>query len=426
MKKALLFSILIIMFSVALIAQEKTAIICGKLITAEDNKVYTNTVIVIDDDKIVEIGTRDIIKSDYKIIDLTEYTVLPGLIDAHVHPLIYGDDYQVNHLKGSSAFNALRGLKTVQNWLSEGWTSIRIAGDADTQYAHFEIRDAINNGLFNGPRIFGAGHYLSVTGGGGDINFMAPEQSIIADGLVVDGKDEIQKAIREEIKNGSDWIKILVTGAFMSEGDNPQNVHFSDDEIIAAVEEAKRRDVPVMAHAHATEGINKAIKFGVRSIEHGTFLSDESIDLFLEHDVFLIPTLYIGEYGLEVWKNSEAQAKNYELTKKYRDSYWKMYQKAIARGVKIGVGSDNVGFPPNFAAKEFRALVDLGMTPLQAILAGTKVNAELLMMDDKIGSIKVGKLADIIATKENPLDDISELTRVKFVMKGGKVIKAIN
>ncbi|SKB63556.1 metal-dependent hydrolase family protein [Maribacter arcticus] len=425
MKKVLLLSISIILFSVTSNAQEKTAIICGKLITAEDNKVYNNTVIIIKADKIVEIGTRDIIKPDYKIIDLTEYTVLPGLIDAHVHPLIYGDDYQVNHLKGSSAFNALRGLKTVQNWLNEGWTSIRVAGDADTQYAHFEIRDAINAGLFDGPRIYGAGHYLSVTGGGGDINFFSPDQSVISDGLVVDGVDEIQKAIRQEIKHGSDWIKLLVTGAFMSEGDDPKNVQFSDEEIIAAVEEAKRRGIPVMAHAHATEGINKAIKFGARSIEHGTFLNDESIDLFLEYDVFLIPTVSVGEYGLETWKNSKAQAKMYELTKKFREDSWKMYSKSIERGVKIGVGSDNVGFPPNFAATEFRLLVKLGMTPLQAIMAGTKVNAELLMKDDEIGSIKVGKLADIIATKENPLDDISELSRVEFVMKGGKVIKAI-
>jgi imidazolonepropionase-like amidohydrolase len=373
----------------------------------------------------VEIGARDIIKSAYKIIDLSEYTVLPGLIDAHVHPLIYGDDYQINHLKGSSAFNALRGLKTVQNWLNEGWTSLRVAGDADTQYAHFEIRDAINAGLFDGPRIYGAGHYLSATGGGGDINFFSPDQSVIADGLVVDGVNEIQKAIREEIKYGSDWIKLLVTGAFMSEGDDPKNVQFSDEEIIAAIEEAKRRGVPVMAHAHATEGINKAIKFGARSIEHGTFLTDESIDLLLEYDVFLIPTVSVGEYGLETWKDSKAQAKMYELTKKFREDSWNMYSKAIERGVKIGVGSDNVGFPPNFAATEFRLLVKLGMTPLQAILAGTKVNAELLMKKDEIGSIRVGKMADIIATKGNPLDDISELSRVKFVMKGGKVVKSI-
>lgn len=425
MKKGSLSILLWIMLTLVLNAQDKTAILCGNLITAEDDMVYRDRVVVIDGDRIVEIGNRDIIKSEYNIIDLSGYTVLPGLIDAHVHPLIYGDDYQVNHLKGSSAFNALRGLKTVQNWLQEGWTSIRIAGDADTQYAHFEIRDAINKGLFEGPRIFGAGHYLSVTGGGGDINFISPEQSVIADGLVVDGKDEIQKAIRNEIKNGSDWIKILVTGAFMSEGDDPQDIHFSDEEIRAAVEEANRRGVPVMAHAHATEGINKAIKAGVRSIEHGTFLNDESIALFLEHDVFLIPTVYVGEYGLEVWKNSKDQAKMYELTKKYRASSWKMYEKAIQRGVKVGVGSDNVGFPPNFAAKEFQVLVELGMSSLQAILAGTKTNAELLMLDTEIGSIKEGKFADIIATRKNPIDDISELTRVEFVMKGGKVIRAI-
>jgi imidazolonepropionase-like amidohydrolase len=425
MKPKLLLSLLLILFSLALNAQIKTAIICGKLITAEDDKVYINTVLVIEEDRIVEIGARDIIKSAYKIIDLSEYTVLPGLIDAHVHPLIYGDDYQINHLKGSSAFNALRGLKTVQNWLNEGWTSLRVAGDADTQYAHFEIRDAINAGLFDGPRIYGAGHYLSATGGGGDINFFSPDQSVIADGLVVDGVNEIQKAIRAEIKYGSDWIKLLVTGAFMSEGDDPKNVQFSDEEIIAAIEEAKRRGVPVMAHAHATEGINKAIKFGARSIEHGTFLTDESIDLLLEYDVFLIPTVSVGEYGLETWKDSKAQAKMYELTKKFREDSWNMYSKAIERGVKIGVGSDNVGFPPNFAATEFRLLVKLGMTPLQAILAGTKVNAELLMKKDEIGSIRVGKMADIIATKGNPLDDISELSRVKFVMKGGKVVKSI-
>lgn len=425
MKKIIGSVLLTIIFSIVLHAQNKTAIICGKLITAEDTKVYTNRVIIIDADRIVEIGSKDIIRPEYQVIDLTGYTVLPGLIDAHVHPLIYGDDYQVNHMKGSSAFNALRGLKVVQDWLNEGWTTLRVAGDADTQYAHFEIRDAINKGLFDGPRIYGAGHYLSVTGGGGDINFIAPEQSIIADGLVVDGKDEIQKAIRNEIKFGSDWIKLLITGAFMSEGDNPQNIHFSDEEISAAMEEAKRRGVPVMAHAHATEGINKAIKFGARSIEHGTFLNDESIDLFLEHDAFLIPTLCVSEYGLETWKDSKAQAKMYDLTLKHRQASWKMYEKAIQRGVKVGVGSDNVGFPPNFAGKEFQFLTEIGMTPLQAILAGTKVNAALLMLDEEIGSIKVGKLADIIATKNNPLDDISELTRVEFVMKGGKTIKPI-
>jgi imidazolonepropionase-like amidohydrolase len=424
-KKILLISIFLLCFS-ALAAQEKTALICGSIITGTDESPLVNAVILIEGDRIVEIGSKEILSGDCRIIDLSDFTVLPGLIDAHVHPLIYGDDYQTNHLKGTSAFNALRGLKTVQNWLNEGWTTIRIAGDADVGYAHFEIRDAINAGLFDGPRIFGAGHYLSVTGGGGDINYLSADQPIIADGLIVDGKDEIQKAIRNEIKNGSDWIKLLVTGAFMSAGDNPQNVQFSDEEIIAAVDEASRRGIPVMAHAHATDGIKKAIKFGVRSIEHGTFLNDESIDLFLQYDVYLIPTISVHEYALEEYANSEAQAKFVALTKKYRESYLKMYEKAIERGVKVGVGSDNVGFPPNFAANEFIQHVELGMTPMQAIQAGTKVNSELLMKENEIGTIEIGKFADIIATTGNPLDDISELTRVKFVMKGGKIIKPPN
>ena len=240
MNKSILSIITLFLFCFSLIAQNKIALVCGTLITGNDEPVQTNKVILIEGERIVKIETKDIISDEYSIIDLSEYTVLPGLIDAHVHPLIYGDDYQTNHLKGSSAFNALRGLHTVQRWLGEGWTTIRIAGDADVQYAHLEIRDAINNGLFDGPRIYGAGHYLSITGGGGDINYLSPEQEIIADGLIVDGVDEVRKAVREEIKFGSDWIKLLVTGAFMSAGDNPKNVHFSDDEIITAVEEANR------------------------------------------------------------------------------------------------------------------------------------------------------------------------------------------
>ena len=423
MKHTLFIFLILFKFSYSVYPQNTTAIICGTLITAQDNKVRANTVIIVEGEIIVAIGSKTLIQSQYDIVDLSNYTVLPGLIDAHVHPLIYGDQYQTNHLKGSSAFNALRGLKTVQNWLHEGWTTIRIAGDADTQYAHFEIRNAINSGLFIGPRIYGAGHYLSITGGGGDINYIAPEQSVIPDGWIVNGKDEIQKAIRQEIKHGSDWIKLLVTGAFMSTGDNPQNVHFSDEEIITAVAEANRRGVPVMMHAHAIEGIKKAIRFGARSIEHGTFLDEEAIDLLLKHNTYLIPTLSVGSYLRQNVPDSKSLSKSKKLRNQFREHRMAMLKKAHEKGVKIGIGSDNVGFPPNFAANEFVEFVKFGMTPMQAIQAGTKLNSELLMKAKEIGTIEVGKFADIIATQKNPLDDISELQRVKFVMKGGKIIK---
>ena len=408
---------------VPLCAQHKKALRCGEVISGNESLPLKNQIILIEGDRILAMGPNLAIPEDYLQIDLSAYTVLPGLIDAHVHPLIYGDDYQVNHLKGSSAFNALRGLKTLQEWLHEGWTTVRIAGDADVEYAHLEIRKAIDAGWFKGPRIYGAGHYLSVTGGGGDINFLSPRQQVIPDGLIVDGEDAVRKAVREEVKYGSDWIKLLVTGAFMSSGDNPQSVHFSNAELAAAMDEANQRGIPVMAHAHSTAGIKKSILAGARSIEHGTFLDDEAIELFLKHGTFLVPTLAVGEYFLETAEDSDALSKAYQLHVKYKEPTEKMLSKAIAKGVKIGVGSDNVGFPPNFAAREFEYLTRLGMTPIQSIMAGTKVNAELLGKLSEIGTLEVGKFADIIATRNSPLKDITELTRVVFVMKGGEVVK---
>jgi imidazolonepropionase-like amidohydrolase len=425
MIRHLSFTLVFFMALSSSFSQEKIAVICGNLITGNEAIALKNQVVLIEGDRIVDLGGDLKIPEDYTQIDLSEYTVLPGLIDAHVHPLIYGDDYQVNHLKGSSAFNALRGLKTLQEWLKEGWTTVRIAGDAELEYAHLEIREAINSGWFEGPRIYGAGHYLSVTGGGGDINFLSPSQSVIPDGLIVDGPDAVRKAVREEIKYGSDWIKLLVTGAFMSAGDNPQSVHFSDSELAAALDEANLRGIPVMAHAHSTAGIKKAILAGARSIEHGTFMDDECIDLFLKHGTYLIPTLAVGEYFLEEAADSEALSKAYQLHVKYQEPTSKMLTQAIRKGVKIGVGSDNVGFPPNFAAREFEFLNRLGMSPIQAIRAGTQVNAALLGKESEIGTLEKGKYADLIATKANPLFDLSELTRVCFVMKGGVVIKDI-
>lgn len=418
----LLFALLITFSAHA----QTTAIICKQLIDGKSDTPIANAVVLIENDRIKAIGGRDIIPKNATVIDLGNYTLLPGLIDAHVHPLIDGDDYQVNHLKRTSAQKALDGLKRSQDLLMNGWTTFRIAGDADVGYAHLEIRDAINRGLFVGPRIFGAGHYISVTGGGGDINQFSYEQKIIADGLVADGPDQMRKAVREEVKNGSDWIKILVTGAFMTVGDNPQDVHMSPEELSAVMDEAARRHRPVMAHAHATEGIKIAVKAGARSIEHASYLDEEGVDLMLKHGTFLVPTLTIGLFFEEKYANSEALAKAVELSKKSKDERVKdkMLSLAIKKGVKVVVGTDYVGFPPDFSAREFQELVKLGMTPMQSIKAGTSLNAELLMNND-IGSVVPGKFADLIAVSGDPLKDITELQRVKFVMIGGKVAKEV-
>lgn len=403
-------------------AQKSHQLYCGRLIDGAGQSVQKNVLITITDGAItsVQAGAP---RPEGDFIDLSDRTVLPGLIDAHVHPLIYGDEYQVNHLKNSSAKKALIGLKVVQEFLDNGWTTLRIAGDADVYYAHLDIRDAINEGLFEGPRMVGAGHYLSVTGGGGDINFFGPEHLVHPDGLIVDGADEVRKAVREEIKYGSDWIKLLVTGAFMTAGDNPQNVHFSSEELCAAVEEAKRRGVPVMAHAHSTEGIKQAVVAGVRSIEHGTFIDEEAIEMMIDSGTYLIPTVYVGEYFLEEHEDSDALAKAVALHKKYNTQSDDNIRRAIAAGVKVGIGSDYVGMPIKKCVREFGQMVRLGMTPMQAIQAGTRVNAELLRLDDQIGTIKVGKRADIIAVDGQPDQDISHLERVTFVMKDGKIVR---
>jgi imidazolonepropionase-like amidohydrolase len=403
---------------------QKTAILCKTLIDGT-GKTLSNVAVITDGERIVSVGKKENIPAGTTTIDLGELTLLPGFIDMHCHPLGDGDDdYQTYHLKNSSADKAMRCLKNVQGLLHQGWTTIRVPGDLDVGYAHFAVRKAINNGMFEGPRIFGAGHWISVTGGGGDLNFFSYEQSgVKVDGLVADGPEELRKAIREEIKYGSDWIKLLVTGAFMTAGDNPQNVHFSPEELKVAMDEAARRDVPVMAHAHSAEGIKMSILAGAKTIEHGSFLDDEGINLFLKHDTYLIPTLTIGKWFLDFHEDSQALSKAVALTKKYRVQIEAMLSKAIKAGVKVGIGSDLTGSNPEYHVTEFYELVRLGMTPMQAIQAGTKVNAEALGKIADLGTLESGKFADMVAVKGDPLKDIKALGNVKFVMKGGKVVR---
>lgn len=420
MKKIIIIIVCSIQFN-ALYAQQ--TILKAKHLIDGTGKVIEHPIIVIEDKHIVSILTEMPLTKGATIIELGDYTLLPGLIDAHAHPNNNSDDYQIAHLKGSSASKALTSLKAVQDLLNEGWTALRVAGDADVAYSNFDVRNSINKGKFIGPHIYGAGHYLSVIGGGGDINFLSPEQNITADGLIVNGPEEVRKAVRTEIKYGSDWIKIMETGAFMTVGDNPQNVHFSPEELKAAIEEANRRDVPVMAHAHATEGIKQAVKAGVRSIEHGTYMDDEAIDLMIQHGTYLIPTLTIDLYFKEIIPESKSLTKAIDLGKQSRAAFYVQLKKAIKKGLKIGIGTDYVGWPAKYSAREFEELVSIGMTPMQAIMAGTKVNAELLKREKEIGTVEVGKFADIIAVKGDPLKDITELQRVKFVMIGGKTVK---
>ena len=418
------FILLVITVSYLSTSEAKTyALVADGLIDGKANNVLQDKAVIVTGNQIVAVINIDHIPDEAIKIDLPGTTLMPGMINAHEHPLLYKSDYQNAHLQASSAYKALLGLKNLQRLLRAGWTTIRVMGDGDVYYANQDIRKVIDSGVFIGPRLTGAAHYISITGGGGDVNYFSPEQTVIADGLIADGPDEIRKAIRKEIKYGSDWIKIMVTGAFMSVGDNPRNVSFSPEELAAAIDEASRHNIPVAAHAHATEGINQAIIAGARSIEHGSYLDEESIALMVKHQTFYVPTIYIGDYYANSGKLL-AQSKNDEFYTSFRDEWLKMIGKAYNAGVKITVGSDLCGYAiqSHVCAREFATLIEAGLSPMDAIKAGTIVGAELLQWDDKLGSIEANKLADIIAVSGNPLEDISALENPVFVMKDGEII----
>jgi imidazolonepropionase-like amidohydrolase len=406
-------------------AAAPVALVPERVIDGVGERARAGTVVVVDGERIVAIGDRSVIPAGARIVELPGTTLMPGFINCHEHPLMFGDDYQNAHLQASSAYKALMGLAALQRQLLAGWTTVRVMGDADIFYANQDIRKTVDAGIFVAPRLTGAGHYLSITGGGGDMNFISPEQPVIAEGLVVDGPEEVRKAVREEIKFGSDWIKLLVTGAYQSVGDDPRNVAFSPEELRAAVEEAGRHNVPVAAHAHATDGIKQAVAAGVRSIEHGTFLDEDGIRMMAGKGTFLVPTIYVGDYYTEGDK-LRAQDKQDDYAANERPKFLARVGRAHDAGVKIAVGVDLGGYmtDPVVFVREMAVLVEAGLTPMEAIQAGTRVGAELLGWDDRLGTVQVGKLADLVAVSGNPLDDMKALEKVEFVMIGGKVAKA--
>ncbi|MFT5571609.1 MAG: imidazolonepropionase-like amidohydrolase [Cryomorphaceae bacterium] len=416
---------LLMIFPSASFSVQVTALRGAQIIDGLKQTALSENVILIEGDIIIAIGDASIIPADAKIIELPGATLLPGLIDSHAHPLISGDDYQNDHVQKSSAYKALKAYKGLERLLGAGWTTMRVAGDADVYYGNQDIKRLIDEGVLSGPRIFGAAHYLSVTGGGGDINYFSPEQSPIADGLVVDGPEEIRKAIRTEAKYGADWVKVLVTGAFMSVGDDPKAVQFSEKEMQAVMDEANRQGMPVMAHAHANEGIKMAVRMGARSIEHGTYMDDDSIRMMRKYGTYLVPTIYVGDYYNDPRNQLREQAMADDYSKNYRHIFLELVGKAHKAGVKVVAGVDLGGYDydPTVYVRELATLIEAGMTPMESIQAATSVPAEMLLQSANIGAIQVGRKADIIAVKGDPLTDISRLEKVSFVMSNGELVK---
>ena len=400
----------------------KTVVIhAGHLLDVKTGKMLTGQAIIIQGDRIIQVAAiiDRLVPSGTVFIELPDATVLPGLIDAHTH-ITFNPNFGYSQLADSVPREALIGAHNARVTLEAGFTTIRNVGARG--YADVALRDAINARDVPGPRMLVSGPALSITGGHCDNNLLPFEYHRTSDG-VADGVEAVQHKTREIIKYGADLIKICATGGVLSHGDNPQNSQYTLEEMKAIVADAHRLGRKVAAHAHGAEGIRWASEAGVDSIEHGSYIDDAAIATMKKNGTYLVPTLYLGDWFLV---NAEKIGTPAELIAKAREvlpAARKNVARAFAAGVKVGFGTDAAVYPHGLNAHEFAVMVKLGLTPLQAIQAATINDADLLGWSDKIGTIEPGKWADIVAVDGDPLADVTTLERVKFVMKGGEVMK---
>ena len=401
-------------------APTRTIVRAGKLLDVRTGKTLTNQSIVIEDGKIVSVGPDSgTVAAGNKVIDLSGKTVLPGLIDAHTH-ITFDPKFGYDRLAISLPREALIGAKNARVTLLAGFTTIRNVGA--TEFADIALRDAINAGDVPGPRIDASGPALSITGGHCDDNLL-PYQWHATQVGVADGVENVQHKVREVIKYGSDVIKICATGGVLSLGDNPQHSQFTQAELAAIIADAHRLGRKVAAHAHGAEGIRWAAEAGVDSIEHGSYIDDAAIAVMKQHGTYLVPTLYLGDWFLENAPKLNVPPSMLKKGQQVMPAARKNIAHAFASGVKVGFGTDAAVYPHGLNAHEFAVMVKLGLTPLQAIQAATVNDADLLGWSDKIGALEPGHYADIIAVDGDPLQDVTTLERVRFVMKGGEVYK---
>ena len=391
----------------------------GKLLDVKTGKTLTDQAIVIQGDKIVSVGAASTAPSDAIVINLPNATVLPGLIDAHTH-LTMDPHFGYDTLALSIPREALIGAHNARVTLEAGITTVRNV--AANGYSDVALRDAINAGDVPGPRMLVSGPPLSITGGHCDNDLLPYEYHATWDG-VADGIENVQHRTREIIKYGADLIKVCATGGVLSRGDDPNASQYTLEEMKAIVADAHRLGRKVAAHAHGAQGVMWASEAGVDSVEHGHLMNDAAVATLKKNGTYLVPTLYLLD-----WQRQNAASANLpEFAKQKMELVSQVgktaVKKAFDAGVKIGMGTDAAVYPHGLNAHELAVYVSLGMTPLQAIQTATINDADLLGWPDKIGTIEPGKWADIIAVDGDPVSDITTLQRVKFVMKGGEVVK---
>jgi imidazolonepropionase-like amidohydrolase len=402
-------------------APKRTVVHAGKLLDVKTGNTLSDQAIVIEGDKIVSVGPMSSAKltGNEQRIELGNATVLPGLIDAHTH-LTFNPQFGYESLGISVPREALIGAKNARVTLEAGITTVRNVG-ADG-YSDVALRDAINAGDVPGPRMLVSGPPLGITGGHCDNNLLPPEYHAVGDG-VADGVEQVQHKVRQNIKYGSDLIKVCATGGVLSKGDDPNASQYTLEEMKAIVADAHRLGRKVAAHAHGAQGVIWASEAGVDSVEHGHLMNDDAIATLKKNGTYLVPTLYLidwqREHAAQVNLPSFLKAKMEMVSQSAKTNA----KKAFAAGVKIGMGTDAAVYPHGLNAHELEVYVQLGMTPLQALQTATINDADLLGWKDKVGTLEPGKWADIIAVDGDPLHDITTLQHAKFVMKGGEVVK---
>ena len=417
-------ALLLAAFSAAASA-EVVAVKAGRLIDPKAGSVVSGAVILIENGRVKAVGAGLAIPAGAVSVDLSALTVLPGLIDCHTHLVgDYAHDKDpLSDLKKSAADRAFESVPNARATLDAGFTTVR---DVGTYRAFVDVamRDAIARGDFPGPRMFVAGAYLTITGGGGAITGFAPDVALPWDLRfgVADGPDQVRQRVRDIAQHDVDLIKVLATGAFLTHGSNPHAIEYTYDEIRAAVEEAAHKGLRVAAHAHSTEGIKIAVKAGVTSIEHGTYLDDEGIRLMKEHGTYLVADIYDAEWirqGAAAGYPEDFANKQPEADEIQRQAF----RKAVRAGVKIAFGTDVSNFPHGLNARQFAWQVKYGQTPMEAIRSATVSASDLIGRDNDAGSLEPGRWADLIAVKGDPLQDVSVLENVVFVMKAGTVVR---
>jgi imidazolonepropionase-like amidohydrolase len=391
------------------------------LISGAGDAVSSPGIVVIRGDRIQAVGSGVPIPADARIIDLGGATLLPGLIDLHTHLTSTGVHWEEELLKTTPGQAALHGAHNALITLMAGFTTCRDMGPT-WPYTDIDLRKAIDEGVVPGPRLQVAGNYVSPTGGAGD----ARQFSIYVDVPIVknlaDGPDEIRKAVRTNLKAGADFIKILGTGAVLSKGVPPGAQSYTEAEMHVAVEEAARWGKHVAAHLHGTEGIKAGIRAGVRTVDHGSMMDDEAVELLRMHHAYFTPTLYTSESISANANVPESEKLRSQQIKSIKD---RSFQLVLKAGLPIGFATDSAVVPHGQNAREFFYRVRLGQSPMAAIVSATKTAAEILGWSDRVGTIEPGKFADLIAVGGDPVRDITELERVTFVMKGGVVYKSL-